>query len=263
MFLSPLQVEYLPFENGIYKTEKHGKTMFPSLFFYPNMVLTVYQASWEAKTGIYDRKNSFKSGITIVHELEKVGVTFDVTGIDNIKNTEGACLFISNHMSVMETFILSTFICPYKELTYVVKESLFRYPIFKHIMFGIRAISVGRKNPKEDLMAVLNGGSAALSERRSVVVFPQSTRSVEFDIKAFNTIGVKLAKRANVPVIPLALKTDAWGNGKYLKDYGKIDPKKVVHFAFGVPLYIKGNGSEQHKAITDFITDKLKLWSET
>ncbi|MEO5356358.1 MAG: 1-acyl-sn-glycerol-3-phosphate acyltransferase [Nitrospirae bacterium YQR-1] len=262
MFLSTAQIDFLPFENGIYKTENPGKTTFPSLFFYPNMARTVYQASWEAMLGIYDRKNFYKSGIGIVHELEKVGVVFDVTGIDNINKVDGPCLFISNHMSVMETFMLSMFICPYKELTYVVKESLLRYPVFKRIMFGIRAIAVGRENPKDDLLAVLKGGMEALAAGRSVVVFPQSTRSVHFDIKAFNTIGVKLAQRANVPVIPVALKTDAWGSGKYLKDYGKIDPDKKAYFAFGEPMVIRGKGAEEHKAVTDFIAGKLFLWSQ-
>ena len=48
----------------------------------------------------------------------------------------------------------------------------------------------------------------------SVLIFPQTTRELFFDPKKFNTLGIKLAKRAKVPVIPIAVKTDAWWHGQ-------------------------------------------------
>ena len=73
-------------------------------------------------------------------------------------------------------------------------------------------------------------------------------------------LGIKLAKRANVPVIPIALKTDAWGVGQRFKDFGKIDPLKPVRICFGDPLDLKGSGKEDHKFIIEFITGKLNDW---
>ena len=64
-----------------------------------------------------------------------------------------------------------------------------------------------------------------------------------------------------MPVIPIALKTDAWGNGKIVKDFGKIQPKKAVRFAFGDPIHIQDNGREAHEKIIAFIEKKLKSWS--
>ena len=95
----------------------------------------------------------------------------------------------------------------------------------------------------------------------SIVVFPQKTRSPLFDPAAFNSIGIKLAKRAQVPVVPLALKTDAWGNGKHVKDVGVIDPTKEVHFAFGRPLPVTGSGSDAQQAVVAFIREHLLAWS--
>jgi len=82
----------------------------------------------------------------------------------------------------------------------------------------------------------------------------------EFDPREFNTIGVKLAKRADVPVIPFALKTDAWGNGKMVKDFGRIDPSRTVHFAFGAPLRVTQQGAAEHQEIIRFIVSNLKAW---
>ena len=91
----------------------------------------------------------------------------------------------------------------------------------------------------------------------SVIIFPQTTRSNKFNAKQFNSLGVKLAKRGKVPVVPIALKTDAWGIGRRFKDFGKIRPAKPVHITFGDPLRVQGSGKEEHKFIVDFIDRKL------
>jgi len=132
--------------------------------------------------------------------------------------------------------------------------------IFKHVLRSRDPIIVGRTNPRDDFKAVMEGGVQRLKTGRSIIIFPQTTRTTVFDPKAFNTIGVKLAHKANVPVVPIALKTDAWGNGKYLKDFGKIDPSKKVYFAFGEPMLIQGTGAEEHHKVVEFISSKLQKW---
>jgi 1-acyl-sn-glycerol-3-phosphate acyltransferase len=143
----------------------------------------------------------------------------------------------------------------------VVKQSLLDYPIFKHVMRFCDPVAVSRTNPREDFKAVMTGGKARLEKGVSIIVFPQTTRTVAFDPEQFNTIGVKLAQKAKVPIIPLALKTDAWGNGKHLKDFGRIDISKIVHFAFGAPIQVQGRGSDEHQQIIDFIQQKQDEWA--
>jgi 1-acyl-sn-glycerol-3-phosphate acyltransferase len=201
-----------------------------------------------------------KSSYSILSSIEKVGVNIEITGLDNVRRCEGTCVFVANHMSTFETFVLPAILLPYKDITFIVKQSLVKYPVFKHILISKEAIVVGRKNPRADLMTVLRQGGKLLSKGRSIIIFPQTTRFSVFDPAEFNTIGVKLAKRADVPVIPIALKTDAWGCGRLFKDFGRIDPRKSVHFAFGEPLYIKDNGIEEHNRIIHFIEQNLREW---
>jgi 1-acyl-sn-glycerol-3-phosphate acyltransferase len=141
-----------------------------------------------------------------------------------------------------------------------VKQSLLEYPVFRHVMRSRDPIAVNRTNPREDLKTVFEGGVERLRKGIALIVFPQTTRTPTFDPAQFNTIGVKLAQKAQVPVVPLALLTDAWGNGKYLKDFGKIDLAKKVYFAFGQPMAIHGRGNPEHEAIIAFITGKLREW---
>jgi 1-acyl-sn-glycerol-3-phosphate acyltransferase len=63
-----------------------------------------------------------------------------------------------------------------------------------------------------------------------------------------------------VPVVPFALKTDAWGLGRRLKDLGPIRPEKTVHIHFSEPMMVRGNGKEEHHMIVEFIEKKLAAW---
>lgn len=256
----------LPLKNGSYETSIDKISLLekiaPSCSFYCKLLTIVFKASSKAKRSKYDNAGWAKSSLDILHALEHTGIKIEIKGIENFKNLDAPCVFIANHMSTLETFILPAIIQPLKDVTFVVKKSLVDYPVFKHVMRSRDPIAVGRENPRDDFKAVMEGGVQRLNAGRSIIVFPQTTRTNVFDPKGFNTIGIKLAHKANVPVVPVALKTDAWGTGKYLKDFGKIDPSKKVHFAFGEPFWIKDRGAEEHNKVIEFISSKLKEWSD-
>jgi len=131
--------------------------------------------------------------------------------MENITKSPEPVLFIGNHMSTLETMILPCLISPLRNVTFVVKESLVKHPLFGDVMRSRDPIIVGRTDPRKDLEAVMNGGMELLSKGISIVIFPQSTRNVIFKPEEFNSLGVKLAKKAGVQVVPIALKTDFWG----------------------------------------------------
>jgi 1-acyl-sn-glycerol-3-phosphate acyltransferase len=257
--------EVIPFKSGSYRTKTVRASLFARLFpgidFYLNLTRIVLRSSSQAKHGSYGNEEWATSSREVMQMLEDVGITFEITGIDNFSGLAGPCVFIGNHMSALETFVLPGIIEPFKDVTFVVKQSLIDYPVFRYVMRSRNPIVVGRTNPRDDLKAVLEGGAQILSGGRSLVIFPQTTRTPIFNPKEFNTIGIKLAKRADVPVVPVALKTDAWGNGKRLKDFGKINPSKKVYFSFGRPLMVKERGIEEHNAVLAFIEENLKQWN--
>jgi 1-acyl-sn-glycerol-3-phosphate acyltransferase len=164
-------------------------------------------------------------------------------------------------MSLLETFMLPALVTPDRLTSFVVKESLTRYPLFGAVMRAVEPIVVQRANAREDLKTVLTEGERKLrEEERSVLIFPQSTRSVAFQPRTFNSMAAKLARRAGVPLVPLALKTDFHGIGKRFRDLGRIDRSKVVHFAFGPPIHVTGTGKGAHKQTVRFIGACLREW---
>ena len=200
------------------------------------------------------------ASVWVADILENLGCHIHIAGMDAINAMEGPCVFVANHMSTLETFMLPGIIRPRKAVTFVVKKSLTTMPFFGPVMRSRDPIVVGRVNPRDDLTTVLQGGLERLRKNISIVVFPQHTRSRRFDPKQFNSIGVKLARKANVPLVPLALKTDAWGQGKTFKEVGPIRPDLPVHYRFGQPLRVLGTGKEEHKFVCDFITACLNRW---
>jgi 1-acyl-sn-glycerol-3-phosphate acyltransferase len=181
--------------------------------------------------------------------------------MENISEPAGPALFISNHMSTLETMVLPSLIAPHRDVTFVVKESLVKHPLFGDVMRSRDPIVVGRTDPRKDLEAVMNGGMDRLSNGISIIIFPQSTRSVEFKPEDFNSLGVKLAKKAGVPVVPIAIKTDFWGNGKWIKELGPLDSSKPIHIKFGEPFMVTGNGKEENQKIISFIQTNLSIWT--
>ena len=238
-------------------------SFFPNISFYWRMCATLKHAADTAKAGKYNSDGWIRSSLAIREAMEKCGTKFTVEGFNHFKTLEGPCVFVGNHMSTLETFVLPGLIRPFRPVTYVVKRSLLVYPVFRHVMQSRDPIVVDRKDPRADFTAVMQGGLANLENGISVIVFPQSTRFPGLSRLQFNSMGVKLARKAGVPVIPVALRTDAWGmNGLFglLKDHGPIHPEIPVHIRFGEPITVSGNGKEEHERVYAFIEKSLAEW---
>lgn len=256
------------FESSDYSTPEREKlTLCDRLRFNSRLYFTLKYAGIVLKTrkqavrGHYDTKAWADSSFYILRFIEKTGVRFHITGMENINLTDEPVLFIGNHMSTLETMVLPGIIAPLREVTFVVKESLVRHPLFGHVMRSRNPIVVGRKDPRKDLEAVMNGGMELLSRGVSLVIFPQSTRSLDFNPGEFNSLGVKLAKKAGVAIVPVALKTDYWGNGKVIKELGPINSNKPIFIKFGEPFKVTGTGKNENQKIIDFIQTNLRIWN--
>ena len=254
------------FESGTYDTPGKKLNLWQKLIFNNRLYFTykfaivVLRSRSQARRGIYDDKLWADSSYYIFRFIEKSGGRYHISGMEYIATTPEPVLFIANHMSTLETMVFPGLIAPLRRVTFVVKESLVKHPLFGDVMRSRDPIVVGRTDPRKDLEAVMNEGMELLSKGISIVIFPQSTRSVEFKPEEFNSLGVKLAKKAGVKVVPIALKTDYWGNGKIIRELGPLDSKKHIYIKFGEPFPVTGTGKEENQKIIDFIQSSLKEW---
>ncbi|MDV6234262.1 lysophospholipid acyltransferase family protein [Leptospira ellisii] len=220
----------------------------------------IFKSRRLALKGIYDNQTWCESSARILDLLENCGGKVKVEGIEKIISVEGPVVIAGNHMSTLETFVLPTFVTQYKPVTFVVKESLTQGRLFGPIMRSRNPIAVGRNNPREDLVTVLEEGAKLLKNGMSVIVFPQSTRTTDFNPAEFNSIAVKLASRAGVPLIPVALRTDFWENGKVIKELGRIFRDRKINITFGDPLLPNEDSRKNQNLLLTFVISNLKRW---
>jgi 1-acyl-sn-glycerol-3-phosphate acyltransferase len=216
--------------------------------------------SWRlVRHGRYNADAWATSTFGLLRHIEACGGRFHITGLDHLRQP-GPFVIISNHMSSLETAVMPVIIAPIRPITFVAKSSLLKYPFFGPVIAATDPILVDRVNPRQDFERVMSQGADMLTAGVSVVVFPQSTRTADFDPHTFNSLGIKLAKKARVRVIPTALKTDFWGTGKYLKDFGPIHRDRPIHMAFGAPFHVGTDAKQAHQQAVEFIQTHLGFW---
>ena len=220
----------------------------------------VFRSRNLAVNGKYDWNEWTRASFDILRMLEMSGAVFTIKGLDNFRNLRAPAVFISNHMSALETMVFPSLIAPFMDVTFVVKESLVRYPVFGHIMRARKPIVVSRSNSREDLLKVIEEGTKLLEEGTSVIIFPQSTRRPAMVRSEFNSLGTKLAVRAGVTVVPVAIKTDYWRNGRLVKDLGPLDRDQAVNISFGEPVEAGLSPKDIQQKVVEHITTNLTDW---
>ena len=155
--------------------------------------------------------------------------------------TTGGVLLVSNHQSFFDP-VLATVALP-RHCGYMARESLFHNAFFRRLIESLHAFPVRRG--EADLRAVketlrrLKGGWP-------VVLFPEGTRSAGGVMGPIHPGVATLAKRAGVPVVPVAIcgAGEAWPRhrkwpaaGTILVKYGRpigadelagMEPEQIV-----------------------------------
>lgn len=253
-------------ETGKYKTKlvtpgRFADRFFTKFDFWAHFLLlrVIARGCSEARKGTFDRWSWGEHSVRSIWAVERCGGYVEIIA-PTLPEIKEPAVYVANHMSMLETLIMPGPILAFNDGIIVVKQALLDMPFFGHLMKTAGSIGVGREDPREDLKVMLEGCGEALKKGKSIMIFPQSTRLPVFDESKFNSIGVKIASRAGVPVVPVALKTDWLGVGRVLRDFGKIDRSKKIMFRFGEPIPPSVDRKETHARCVKFITDNLLEW---
>ena len=230
-----------------------------NLYFYGRTFSVINHFAKICDRGDYTFEGLVEHARLVLDGVEDCGGKVEITNLDKLSS--GPKVYVGNHISSLETVTLPYIMQGGGPLIFVVKESLMTYPVFGHIMKGMNCIPMTRSNPIQDLKLLLRQGGEMLKNGTSIVIFPQKTRGPEFIPEEFNSIACKLARRAGVPIQPLALETSFWGKGKKISDYGPIDRDATVRYTFGDAMDVDAkNEKEVHQKCVDFIDQTLKDW---
>jgi len=148
------------------------------------------------------------------------GGRVDVSGLENLP-VGGGILFVSNHQSAFDIPLLLGYVPGLKG--FVSKKENSRLPIVGTWMKLLHCIFIDRKDLRQSAQAIGRGVSD-LQAGRSLIVFPEGTRSKSGVMKRFKDGSFKLATRSGAAIVPLTID----GSYRLLEgNRGRITPGKV------------------------------------
>lgn len=130
--------------------------------------------------------------------LNRVKVT--VIGRENLP--EGPVVFMSNHQSNFD--ILSLLAAMPRHFHWIAKKELFEIPLFGHAMRRGGYIPLDRGDGRKALQS-LDEAANTIHQGKSVVIFPEGTRTTDGRLLPFKRGGFVLARKAEVPVVPVTI----------------------------------------------------------
>ncbi|MCV2218278.1 lysophospholipid acyltransferase family protein [Thauera sp. Sel9] len=147
-----------------------------------------------------------------------LGIRYRIVGAENMP--AGPAVVLSKHQSAWETIALQQIFPP---LCYVLKKEVLKVPFFGWGMASIPGIAIDRAAGKDALAQVVEQGRERLKEGLWVVVFPEGTRTAPGKTGRYKPGGAILAKRAGVPVVPVAHNAgEFWARNAFIKRPGEI-----------------------------------------
>ena len=199
-----------------------------------------------------NNKNNFKYyGIKWSEMLIKTsGVQLEIIGEHNIKDNKNY-IFAPNHSSFMDFPVL--FVAINKYLVFVAKKELKKIPIFKSILNVSGFIFVDRDNTSDAIDSLNELKSDIKNTPRSVVVFPEGTRSSSNQLQSFKKGAAVLSINTGLPIIPVYImgSFDWWDTKNFRKNSNKI----VVNF--GKPIITENKQYEDRENITNSIKKEI------
>jgi 1-acyl-sn-glycerol-3-phosphate acyltransferase len=111
-------------------------------------------------------------------------------------------IFMANHQSDFDIFIVLGFIPG--QFRWIAKKELFKIPLFGQAMRNAGYIEIDRHHHEKALKS-LDLATVKIREGKSVMTFPEGTRSKDGTIKPFKQGMFHLAIKAGVPVVPVSI----------------------------------------------------------
>jgi len=161
-----------------------------------------------------------------------VGLQHMEHGREHVPNMP--CLIVANHQSTWET-LASLLLFP--DVAIVAKQELLAIPVFGWYLRRSPMIVINREAGPKALREMIQQSQAALSEGRSVLVFPEGTRRLPTDPVTFKRGAELLYAKLGVPVLTMALNSDHfWSHSDSCKRKGTI----MVSYGEPIPAGLSG-----------------------
>jgi len=182
----------------------------------------------------------------------------EVIGAENILRNKPQ-VFMANHQSDFDILIVLGHVPG--QFRWIAKKELFNIPIFGAAMKGAGYIEIDRHNHERALQSI-EEAALRIREGKSVMTFPEGTRSRNGEIKAFKQGTFHLAIKSGVPVVPISIV----GSGNIMpKRSLKVTPGKVkliIDKQINLDKYTIENRHELIEEVRNIIIRNYNSWKD-
>jgi 1-acyl-sn-glycerol-3-phosphate acyltransferase len=163
-------------------------------------------------------------------------VKTEVVGRENILRGRSQ-IFMANHQSGFDILIVLAHIDTY--FAWIAKKELFSIPVFGDAMRKGGYIPIDRKNFVRAMRSI-SDAAQIIRDGKSVMTFPEGTRSMDNQIHPFKKGVFHLALKAGVPIVPVTII----GSGDIMpKKSFRVHPGKII-MVIDKPIDVTGYSEE-------------------
>lgn len=194
---------------------------------------------------VYPPVEIFAKGV-----MRAMGYDVRITGEENIPAIGGAVL-ASNHVGYLD--FVFTGLAAHKRgrrVRFLAKKEVWNNKIAKVLMNGMRHVPVDRSG---DPRRAFDAATAALHSGEIIGMFPESTISPSFVVRKGKTGSARLARSAEVPLIPAAV----WGTQRILTKGRPKNLQRKIAILINVGEPIPTAADDDPRAITDELMNSI------
>ena len=180
------------------------------------------------------------------------GIKWSVSGLKNIKSSKKPYFFVSNHASALDIPLAFAGIPNW--LVSIAKIELKSVLILGWVMSTGGHIFVDRRNKGKADKSLENAKKSLNASPRSVLLFPEGTRTKNGDLLKIKTGGINMAIELGIPIIPVACK----GTFEMLKNNANSVGDGFLELRIGEQIITKKDKNINKHEIAMLIKEKIE-----
>jgi len=233
---------------------KSAKTIFWFLRFGGSLIKVyprIRKAGKLKKTGDYRIYKPYVDKLVLDWMLPLVksaGVNYLIEGGENIPKNESV-LFVANHQGVFDFPAIVS--CLNGSCAYIVKKEADSLPVVNNCMRLMDCIYIDRQNARNALKS-LDEAAYLINNGRSVMMFPEGTRSKTGEIGEFKNGAYKIIEKTRCKVVPVLID----GTRRAFEETGNIRPSDVRVRIFS-PIETKDMTRQEIKLLMPEVREML------
>lgn len=163
-------------------------------------------------------------------------------------------LYVVNHQSNFDIPVCMAYLPHFAP--FIAKIELAKVPMLSYWMKQMKCLFMDRKNMRQSLKVILEG-IEMLKDGNSLVIFPEGTRAKNGEMLEFKPGSLKLAVKANVPIVPVTIKNTY----KVFEEHNRIrktDVSITFHEVIETSDLSREEVNNLHNTVRDIIKTTLE-----